>query len=130
MQANNNSLYPEDHGVDNKSLRAWRAFLKVRLLQQRGWKSDFSGRRITELTGCELHEGILTRANLPASIHWHWRLHDPRNCFLLLPDEHRPAPPSREWAISKAYALYGRDSVREWFYNLPWKRHRPPFELP
>jgi len=126
----NYSLDPADHGVTNKMLKPWRAYLKLRLLQQRGWKSDFSGRKITEITGCHMHEGILSRADLPANVKWHWMIHDPRNCFLLLPDEHIPNPPSREWAISKAYALYGRENVRKWFYEtLPWKRG-VPFELP
>lgn len=122
------SLNPADHGVTNRWLKPWRAYLKLELLKQRGWKSDFSGRRITEITGCHLHEGILSRADLPANVIWAWRLHHPYNCFLLLPDEHIPNPPSRAWAISKAYALYGRDNVREWYYGLPFKKR--PFELP
>jgi hypothetical protein len=123
------SLDPADHGVTNNTLPAWRAVLKQELLKRRQYRSDFSGRLITYESGCEMHEGILSRAAVPKSVDWHWMIMSPYNCFLLLPEEHRPSPPSKEWAISKAYALYGRENVRRWFYGLPWKRG-VPFELP
>lgn len=121
------NLNPVDNEVNNKTIHGWRLFLKQELLKQRHYRSDFSGRLITEGTGCEMHEGIVTRAVVPKGIWWHYMIFHPYNCFLLLPEEHHPAP-SKEWAISKAYALYGREAVREWFYGLPWKV--VPFHLP
>lgn len=104
----------------------WRQFLKRELLTKRHWRSDLSGKK---LTSCHMHEGIVTRATVPKSVKWHLLIFSEYNSFLLLPDEHSPMPPQRDWAIARAYALYGRDTVREWFYEqLPWKVI--PFQLP
>lgn len=119
-------LNPDDWGVDNSQIFTWRQLLKLKLLEKRKFKSDWSGKIIT--CGCDLHEGILTRANVPKSIWWQYKIFHEYNCFLLLPHEHTPQPPSREWAIQKAYAYYGRDVVRDWYYSLPFKVF--PFQLP
>lgn len=105
----------------------WRFDLKKELLKKRNFRSDFSGKLITEATGCHMHEGIVTRGMVPKSISWHLLIYSEVNCFLLLPEEHIPQPPSREWCLQKAYEYYGRDAVREWFYGLPWKAC--PFQL-
>ncbi len=106
----------------------WREFLKIELLKKRGYKSDYSGKPITRNTGCHLHEGILTRANVPMGIKWHRLIFHEYNCFLLLAEEHIPNPPSRQWCIDKSYELYGHDKVREWYYSLPFKSFQ--FQLP
>lgn len=116
--------------ITNSSFGPWREFLKRALLVKRGYKSDLSGKSLlTEYfgTNCEMHEGIVTRANVPRSIAWSWMIYHEFNCFLLLPEEHRPQPPSRQWCIQNAYERYGRDAVRKWFYTLPFKVK--PFEL-
>jgi len=123
-----------DHLITNKAIADWRFELKMELLKKRGFRSDYSGKRITENTGCHLHEGILTRANVSRAAKnadgesWQYLIFHEVNCFLLLPEEHIPQPPSRDWCIQKSYEMYGRDAVREWFYSLPWKI-RPPFKL-
>lgn len=119
------SLDPADYNLSNTNIHSWRQFLKQQLLIQRNYKSDFSGRQIYD--SVEMHEGIVTRAVVPKSIWWQYLIFHPYNCFLLLPEEHHPAP-SKEWAISKAYSLYGREAVREWFDSLPFKKK--PFQLP
>lgn len=113
--------------VDNKNYSKWRAELKRALLIERNYRSDLSGKSLI-YEGCHLHEGIVTRATVPRGIWWSYQIYHPCNCFLLTPDEHIPNPPSREWCIEKAYALYGIDLVRDWFHNLPWKSI--PFNLP
>lgn len=121
------SLNPkENEWVNNKTIYPWRQFLKRALLTQRGWKSDYSNKPLK--VTCHMHEGIVSRAVIPKSIWWHYYIYAPPNCFLLLPEEHLPQPPSRDWCIERAYALYGRDVVREWFYTLPFKVI--PFQLP
>lgn len=95
--------------------------LKIHLLHEREWKSDLSGALINKDGDCEMHEGIITRGTLNSSVKWHYLIYHPYNCFLLLHHEHRPNPPSREWAIHKSFEYYGEDNVREWFYGLPWK---------
>lgn len=111
--------------VNNGNFSEWRAELKQRLLIERGYHSDLSGKRLYQ---CHLHEGIVTRATVPRGIWWHFQIYHPFNSFLLLPDEHIPHPPSRAWCIERAYELYGKELVRDWYYNLPWKSI--PFQLP
>lgn len=106
----------------------WREYLKHGLLSKRRFKSDLSGRPIRDYTGCHMHEGILTRANAPKNLPFFWMIFHEVNCLLLLPDEHIPQPPNREWCTEWAYENYGRDVVREWFYSIPYKK--VPFELP
>lgn len=115
---------PRNHIFDD--LDAFRAFLKNELLERRHYQSDLSGKWL--YGGCEMHEGILTRANVPRGIWWHYMIFHEFNCFLLLPEEHRPFPPSREWCIEKAYERYGREAVKAWYYSLPFKSF--PFQLP
>lgn len=123
-------LFPEtvEWASDNKAIFKWRALLKRELYRLRDYRSDLSGWPILSVDHCHMHEGILSRARVPLNIKWHWRIYCPYNCFLLLPHEHIPNPPPKEWAIEKAYGYYGRDNVREWFYNLPFKS--VPFHLP
>lgn len=123
-------LLPEDYewARGNLSIPEWRALLKRELYRQREYKSDLSSLPIQSIHHCHLHEGIITRASIPFSVEWQWRIFASPNCFLLLPSEHIPNPPSREWAIERAYELYGRDVVRDWFYDLPFKSI--PFQLP
>lgn len=109
----------------NDNICKWRWFLKRHLLQERGFRSDLSGRSV--LHRCEMHEGILSRAVVPRSVRWQWMIYHPYNCFLLLPEEHRPYPPNREWALQVAYARYGRVNVIEWFESLPFRYF--PFKL-
>lgn len=123
----NKSLNPSDHlWVSNSSVYEWREYLKKALLEQRHWKSDLSGKSL--INGCHMHEGIVTRATVPKTIWWHYKIFHPFNSFLLLPGEHMPQPPTRAWCIQRAYELYGRDNVRDWFYSLNWK-DKPPFQL-
>jgi len=114
--------------VDKTNYQQWREFLKRELLHKRHYRSDWSGKRLTLSTGCEMHEGIITRAVVPLSVAWHVQIYHEFNCFLLLPEEHRPQPPSREWCVEHAYQLYGKQVVQDWFYGLPWKG-KPPFQL-
>jgi len=115
--------------INKKTVADWRYELKMGLLEKRGYYSDYSGRPITDVTGCHMHEWLVTRAMIPKGIWWHLLIFHEVNCMLLLPDEHIPQPPSREWGVQWAYKMYGRDVVRDWFYNqLPWKL-TPPFEL-
>ncbi len=111
-----------------KSDYEWRQYLKSELLKRRGYRSDMSGLPITRSTGCEMHEGILTRANVPKGIRWHRQIYHEYNCFLLFTEEHIPCPPSRQFCIDRSYYLYGREAVRDWFYSLPFKAL--PFQLP
>lgn len=58
-------LNPADYDwCNNSTIFSWRQFLKQELLRERGYKSDYSGKPITPLTGCHMHEGIVTRANV------------------------------------------------------------------
>ena len=121
------SLNPADFKwVDNNTIYKWRRYLKAELLRQRHFRSDWSGKSL--LAGCHMHEGIITRATVPKSVRWHFLIYHPYNSILLLPEEHSPQPPSREWCIEKAYERYGEVFVKEWFYGLPFKVI--PFELP
>lgn len=122
-EMSNLPLDPSCYGI--KDVTAWRKYLKEELLEKRNYKSDFSGKN---LSSCHMHEGILTRANVPRSLKWHILIYHEYNCFLLLEDEHIPQAPSREWCIKKSYELYGRDKVRFWYYHLPFKVF--PFQLP
>lgn len=102
----------------------WREILKRHLLHKRHWKSDWSG---SYLTTCHMHEGILTRANVPKSVPFFWMIYHEYNCFLLLDTEHIPEPPSREWCIQNSFERYGKENVCNWYYSIPFKVR--PFEL-
>lgn len=116
--------------VTRNNYTQYREWLKRELLFKRHYRSDWSGECLTISSGCELHEGIVPRRVVPLSVSWHVLIYHEINSFLLLPAEHRPQPPSRSWCVGKAYELYGRDAVRNWFYNeLKWKS-KPPFQLP
>lgn len=119
-----------DTPISNSNFWIWRNYLKGALIYKRHYKSDLSGLPLNLTTGCELHEGIITRAVVPLSVKWHFMIYHEFNSFLLLPHEHRPQPPSRKWCVERAYELYSRDEVRNWYYGyLPWKS-KPPFQLP
>lgn len=118
------TLSPENL-INEKTVADWRFELKRKLLDKRGWRSDFSGKPITEATGCHMHEGIISRAKAPKNLLWHILIFHEINCFLLLPEEHIPKPPSREWCLQKAIEYYGHDVVKEWYYSLPYKGSRP-----
>jgi hypothetical protein len=117
-------LDPRDYGITNQTIFQWRAYLKEKLLAQRHFRSDWSGEK---LFAVEVHEGILTRANVPKGVWWHFMIFCEINSFLLLPEEHRPSPPSRAWCIQKAYQRYGQEAVKEWYESLPFKVR--PFQL-
>jgi len=119
-------LDPTLYKVSNENIYEWRTFLKLELLKKRKFRSDLSGKSL--VGNCDMHEGILTRANVPKSIDWSWQIYHEFNCFLLLREEHIPLPPDREWCIQKAYQLYGKREVRDWYYELPFKIF--PFSLP
>jgi hypothetical protein len=108
----------------NSNISKWRELLKEELLKKRKFKSDLSGQELYE---CHMHEGILTRANVPSCIKWSWMIFHEYNSFLLLPNEHIPNPPSREWCIERSFSLYGKDNVLEWYYSLPFKSF--PFRI-
>lgn len=105
--------------VDQFNYHEWRRILRHQLYFDRSGLSDYSAKPLKN--GFDMHEGIVSRAVVPASISWHWMIYHPVNCFLLTREEHIPQPPSREWAIKKAVARYGATAVNEWFYGLPWK---------
>lgn len=111
-------LYPGYQSNDRTS--EWRAFLKEVLLQKRKFASDLSGKSL-ERFGCHMHEGIIPRAVVPASIKWSWRIHCEYNIFLLTPDEHIPNPPSRSWCYGLACERYGKDVIDAWIESLPFK---------
>ncbi len=125
----NKPLDPRDFSITNATVSEWRKELKWELCHRRNFRSDWSNKSL--LSGgqlcVEMHEGILTRANVPKGIWWSFMIYCEINCFLLLPEEHRPSPPSRAWCIEKAYQRYGREAVKEWFYSLPFKAF--PFQL-
>lgn len=127
---NNAILHPLDPlnfgWATNDTIFEWRQFLKHTLLQERKYRSDMSGEPLYET--CEMHEGIISRNMIPKNIWWQILIFHPFNSFLLTVEQHRPSPPSKDWAVSKAYALYGRDAVRDWFDSLPFKTR--PFRLP
>lgn len=112
-------LDPRLHGVTNAGIYEWRQQLKQLLAIERGYKSDWSGESL--YFNCEMHEGIITRGMANKSLEWHFAIFHPYNSFLLLAEEHRPAPPSRKWCIQNAVQRYGADNVVEWFYSLPFK---------
>lgn len=108
--------------MSNEYTYEWRQLLKKYLLIERGWKSDLSDMSVSDRTGCHVHEAIASRAVVPKSLWWQYKIFHPYNCLLLLPEEHIPMPPSREQAIEILAARYGIDSIREWWYNeLNWK---------
>ena len=115
-------LVPKD--LKNSDTYYWRKALKYHLCNKFNYTSDLSG---TPFKVCHLHEGILTRANVPKSLSWQWMIFHEYNCFLLTPEEHIPNPPSREWAVQKSFDKYGIDNVIQWFYSLPFKYH--PFRI-
>ena len=120
-----NHLDPRNYSwANNSTIYKWRSFLKVELLKERHFRSDWSGELLRE---CHAHEGILPRCVIPKSVSWAWMLFSPENTFLLLPEEHIPQAPSREWCIEKSFELYGRLHVITWFNSLPWKV--PPFKI-
>ncbi len=118
-----NLFDPRFYPVCNQTMGEWRYKLKMYLLEKRGYKSDWSGKPLTDLSGAHLHEGIVTRATVNRSLWWHYLIFSEVNCFLLLPEEHIPLIHglNREWCIQKAYELYGREAVREWYESLPFK---------
>ena len=112
-------LDPRRYEMDNSAIFEWRQHLKKQLLIERHYLSDWSGLR---MIACDMHEGIITRGNVPKSLDWQWQIFHPYNSFLLMPEEHYPNPPSRAWCAVNAFERYGKDNVVEWFYSLPWKR--------
>jgi len=114
-------LDPRTQFISYKSVYDWRYYLKSELLKKRNYRSDWSGRLLTEETGCDMHEGIVTRGMVHKSIWWSFLIYHEINCFLLLPEEHRIIPPSKEWCIQKAYERYGHDAVKGWYESLPFK---------
>lgn len=109
-------LYP---GISNKTIYQWRQFLKENLLKQRQYKSDLSGKALYK--GCDVHEGIITRGMVNKSVKWHYFIFHPINCFLLLPDEHSPIPPTKDKCYELACHRYGKEYVLEWLDSLPFK---------
>lgn len=122
------TIKPEDF-IKESTVYDYRFKLKMELLKKRGYKSDWSGKPISDVTGCHLHEGIIQRNLVPKSIWWHLLIFSEMNSVLLLPEEHIPLVSglTREWCIQLMYDYYGRDAVREWFYGLPWRSI--PFQL-
>jgi len=71
---------------------------------------------------------LVSRAVVPKSVWWHYKIYHPFNSLLLLPDEHIPNPPNREQALEILSSRYGIDKIRFWYYNLNWKGD-PPFRI-
>lgn len=117
------------HLITKDNYWEWRQELKLYLLKKRRYRSDYSGKKLTEETGCHMHEALVTRAMIPTNVSWFGLIHDERNVLLLLPEEHIPQPPSKEWGIHKLFELYGEEVIKDWYYGLPW-RSKPPFKLP
>lgn len=123
------TIRPEDC-LSIKTVYDYRFRLKMELLEKRGYKSDWSGKPISDVTGCHMHEGIIPRSKAPSGLWWHYRIFAEPNCFLLLPEEHVPSLPhglTREWCIQKAIEYYGHDEVKSWYDSLPFKSR--PFIL-
>lgn len=118
---------PRNFNVSNHNVGSWRFKLKQYLLEKRDYKSDWSGKPLGD--SFHMHEGIITRANVNRSIWWSFLIYHEVNCFLLLPEEHIPLVSglTRQWCVQRAYEMYGREAVRSWFYDLPFKFR--PFEL-
>lgn len=121
------SLDPAKNTWAKNDLWTWRQALKLALFGQRKGRSDLSGKPLTTATGCHMHEGILTRANVPKGIAWSYLIYSPVNCFLLSIDEHIPFPPPRQWAVERAVRRYGYIVVEDWWESLPFKSR--PFQL-
>lgn len=102
--------------LTNAEVPSWRAWLKGKLYEERRGLSDLSFR---PLQAVEMHEGILSRARVPASVEWHWRIFCGANCFLLLPEEHQPQPPDTTTCYWIAVARYGMRRVEGWLDTLP-----------
>lgn len=113
--------------VNNDNIFSWRQFLKQVLLWERKYCSDYSGKRFRPLDVIEMHEGLVTRANVPKSISWQYLIYHPYNCFLLTHEEHEKQGHKREWALQRSYELYGRENVIKWFESLPFRVR--PFRL-
>lgn len=111
------------NGKGNGSdIHSWRRFLKERLLAERDYVSDLTGRRFS-LTREEpqMHEGCITRAVVPGSVSWNYMIFHPYNCFLLFESEHIPEPPSRSLCYWLSVIRYGKEDVDAWIESLPWK---------
>lgn len=111
-------LNPEFFDVHNDTIYEWRQFLKFELLKKRNWKSDFSGKELKE---CHMHEGIIPRRMAPKNLWWHYKIFSEYNSILLLPSEHIPQPPSRQWCYNYLCNLYTPDIIDNWIASLPFK---------
>ena len=109
---------------DGKLVYRWRQILKRTLMLQRGKVCDYCGAKLTGLTGCHMHEGIVTRGDTSGAW-WQYKIFDARNCLLLCIHCHTETTPSREWAFSRLSAIYGADVVKDFVQSLPWKSGKP-----
>ncbi|HMN10753.1 MAG TPA: hypothetical protein PKD55_00345 [Bellilinea sp.] len=97
----------------------WRYWLKDKLYTERQRRSDLSFRLLGD--SAEMHEGIFPRSRVPGGVDWHWRIYSGVNCFLLLPEEHQPAPPSPATCYWISVARYGPRRVNAWIDALPFR---------
>jgi len=124
---------PSNYGInikDDVEVRIWRDMLRTYLIKERAnFTCEFCNRPLTAISGADMHEGIVTRANVPKGTGWQGLIFAECNVLILHPNCHAPIPPSKEWCWEWACKKYGETVVREWYYNLPWKAGKPPREF-
>ena len=111
---------------DRRRLALWRSHLKRALLKKRGGTCNKCGIELTEYTGGHLHEALVTRAEIPFFVPWHYRIHSEANCLILCVKCHMISAPSKKWAWDYLSNQYGEEAIKEWLEGLPWKNGKPP----
>jgi hypothetical protein len=105
--------------MGNSNTTKWRATLRDKMIRKRNWLSDVSKQSILQ-TGFDMHEAIIPRAVVPASVQWSWMIHCEYNILILTREEHMN-PPDRKWAYQYLCSMYGADKIDAWIQSLPWK---------
>lgn len=112
-------LSPLIPSIENAGdIKGYRVFLRQSIFDSRLHASDISGRT---LYAAQLHEGLISRAQLPSSIRWSWQLFSSINCFLLNESEHIPQPPLRTECYWISVSWYTKRVVDDWINSLPFK---------
>lgn len=95
----------------------WRRKLREQLFADRGRRSDLTQRPLFVF---DLHEGCYSRRWAGKNTALQNVLFSGPNCFLLLPEEHSPAP-SPTICYWLAVARYTKTTVDRWINSLPCK---------
>ena len=118
------ALCPENYGVTANNVKAWRKFLKSKLIETRGPLCEACGEWVP---GLHLHESLVKRNELAKSSPESWRIYSEINCLLVgyrchVSEEQKPL--TREWAYGKAVERYGKEAVDGWLESLPFRELR------